>query len=29
MILELDAPLSGLVRVSAEPMRQALDQVMH
>ena len=29
MILELDSPLSGLVRVSAEPMRQALAQVMH
>ena len=28
MILELDSPLSGLVRVSAEPMRQALDQIM-
>jgi hypothetical protein len=29
MILELDSPLSGLVRVSAEPMRQALTEVMH
>ena len=28
MILELDSPLSGLVRVSAEPMRQALAQIM-
>ena len=28
MILELDSPFSGLVRVSAEPMRQALDQIM-
>ena len=29
MILELDSPFSGLVRVSAEPMRQALTQIMH
>lgn len=29
MILELDSPFSGLVRVSAEPMRQALIQIMH
>ena len=28
MILELDSPFSGLVRVSAEPMRQALAQIM-
>jgi propanediol dehydratase large subunit len=28
MILELDSPFSGLVRVSAEPMRQALTQIM-
>jgi len=28
MILELDSPLSGLVRVSAEPMRQALSEVL-
>jgi hypothetical protein len=29
MILELDSPFSSLVRVSAEPMRQALAQIMH
>jgi hypothetical protein len=29
MILELDSPLSGLVRISAEPMRQALAQIVH
>jgi hypothetical protein len=29
MILELDSPFSGLVRISAEPMRQALAQIMH
>jgi hypothetical protein len=29
MILELDSPFSGLVRVSAEPMRQALAPLMH
>jgi ABC-type amino acid transport system permease subunit len=29
MILELDSPLSGLIRVSAEPMRQALAQIVH
>jgi hypothetical protein len=28
MILELNSPFSGLVRVSAEPMRQALAQIM-
>ncbi len=28
LILELDSPLFGLVRVSAEPMRQALAQIM-
>ena len=28
MILELDSPFSGLVRVSAEPVRQALGQIM-
>ena len=28
MILELDSPFSGLVRLSAEPMRQALAQIM-
>jgi hypothetical protein len=28
MILDLDAPFSGLIRVSAEPMRQALAQIM-
>ena len=28
MILELDSPFSGLVRVSAEPMRQALAEIM-
>ena len=28
MILELDSPFSGLVRVSAEPMRKALAQIM-
>jgi hypothetical protein len=28
LILELDSPFSGLVRVSAEPMRQALTQIM-
>jgi ABC-type amino acid transport system permease subunit len=28
MILELDSPFSGLIRVSAEPMRQALTQIM-
>jgi hypothetical protein len=27
-ILELDSPFSGLVRVSAEPMRQALAEIM-
>ena len=29
MILELGSPFSGFVRVSAEPMRQALAQIMH
>jgi hypothetical protein len=29
MILELDSTLSGLIRVSAEPMRQALAQIMN
>jgi ABC-type amino acid transport system permease subunit len=29
MILELDSPGSGLVRISAEPMRQALAQILH
>jgi hypothetical protein len=29
MILGLDSPSSGLVRVSAEPMRQALAEIMH
>jgi hypothetical protein len=29
MILELDTPFSGLVRVSTEPLRQALAQIMH
>jgi len=29
LILELDSPFSGLVRVSAEPMRQAVSQIMH
>jgi hypothetical protein len=29
MILELDSPFSGRVRISAEPMRQALAQIMH
>ena len=29
MILELDTPFSGLIRVSAEPMRQALAQIAH
>ena len=29
MILELDSTLSGLIRVSAEPMRQALGQIMN
>jgi len=29
MILELDSPLSGLVRVSAEPMLRALAEIMH
>jgi hypothetical protein len=29
MILELNSPFSGLVRISAEPMRQALAQIMH
>jgi len=28
MILELNSPFSGLVRISAEPMRQALAQIM-
>ena len=28
MILELDSPFSGLVRVSAEPMRRALAQIV-
>ncbi len=28
MILELDTPLTGLVRISAEPMRHALTQIM-
>ena len=28
MILELDSTLSGLIRVSAEPMREALAQIM-
>jgi hypothetical protein len=28
MILELDSPFSGLVRISAEPMRQALAQIL-
>jgi len=28
IILELDSPFSGLVRVSAEPIRQALAQIM-
>ena len=29
MILELDSAFSGLIRVSAEPMRQALAQIMN
>src|SRR5690348_13315538 len=29
MILELGSPFSGLVRVSAEPMRHAIAQIMH
>ncbi len=29
MILELDTPFSGLVRLSAEPMHNALNQIMH
>ena len=29
MILDLDTNFSGLVRVSAEPLRQALAQLMH
>jgi hypothetical protein len=29
IIMELDSPLSGFVRISAEPMRQALIEVMH
>lgn len=28
MILELDAPFTGLVRISAEPMRHALALIM-
>jgi hypothetical protein len=28
MILELDSPFSGLIRISAEPMRQALAQIV-
>jgi ABC-type uncharacterized transport system ATPase subunit len=28
MILELNSPFSGLVPVSAEPIRQALAQIM-
>ena len=28
MIVELGSPFSGLVRVSAEPMSQALAQIM-
>jgi hypothetical protein len=28
MILELDSPFSGLVRVSADPLRQALTEIM-
>ena len=27
-ILEFDSPFSGLIRVSAEPMLQALTQIM-
>jgi hypothetical protein len=29
MILELDSPFSGLVRISAEPMHHALAQIVH
>ena len=29
MILELDTTFSGVVHVSAEPMRQALAEIMH
>ena len=28
MILELDTPLTGLVRISDEPMRHALTEIM-
>jgi hypothetical protein len=29
VILELDLPISGLVHISGEPMRQALTQILH